>query len=209
MDVWVVKKAYGSLVPGQGWSHPVSRMKVERSATSGRGVNPCERYHRNGTGGVVTCACRPASSNHSGLLPGTRYAHKRENLPRYNPAQGPPKKRGRSSLSLGPSGEGPRPDVGWRSLRLRRHARLSFSSCVCLRVCVHLCVHDVGVRTRTPDDPMSLHAHGYCVSFVGIFGDRARLVSPRPSPPLRSFNLGKPVLSWRRATNAWLPRGRR
>lgn len=85
-------------------------MEVERS-TSGRGVNPCERYHRNGTGGVVTCACLQTSGVEpplrATLVPDRRWCAcvRARDHDIIQPKA--PKKRGRSSLSLGPSGEGP------------------------------------------------------------------------------------------------------
>ena len=214
--------------PGQGcWSHPAARMKVER-CTSGRGVNPCERYHRNGTGGVVTCACRPTYRRATTLseplsahrVPDRRPDVRASERPRYNPAQGPPKKRGRSSLSLGPSVPRAK-DRGTARCRLtilatlRRHARTPFVRSfvgsfirllariiydlhayvymftrfligVCVRVHARVFLSQRHTHAYASAIPRrwSLHApHGYCVSFVGIFGDRG------PRLP-RSYQLG-------------------
>lgn len=107
----------------------------------------------NGTIETVPVGSLRAPADHStGLLhsAGTRYTGgvRARERPRYNPTQGPPKKRGRSSLSLGPSGEGPRGQMSAHDPCVRpstcaltpfvySRASLSARACVSASVCTY------------------------------------------------------------------------
>lgn len=172
---------------------PVSqpRMKVERAVCASlRGA----LIPANGTietvpvGSLRAPADRRATTL-TGLLrsAGTRYTGgvRASERPRYNPTQGPPKKRGRSSLSLGPSGEGPRGQMSAHhgSLRLFARpparppalfapilARFLIDARMCARVRVPTYTLPTWAHARVRHSSRPVHAHGYCVSFVGIFG---------------------------------------
>lgn len=147
---------------------PVSqpRMKVERVVCASlRGA----LIPANGTIETVPVGSLRAPADRrvttlTGLLrsAGTRYTGgvRASERPRYNPTQGPPKKRGRSSLSLGPSGEGPRGQMSAHhgSLRLfarppaRLHSphqssRASLSTRACVRA--YVCPRTPSQRGRT------------------------------------------------------------
>lgn len=192
---------------------PVSqpRMKVERVVCASlRGA----LIPANGTietvpvGSLRAPADRRATTL-TGLLRSadTRYTGgvRASERPRYNPTQGPPKKRGRSSLSLGPSGEGPRGQMSAHHGSLRLFARpparppvctlrtnpraLPYRRAhVCARTCAHVHPPNVGARTRTsllasrPRSRVLRILRGYFwwrpVALV-VYRERAALQSPR------------------------------
>lgn len=182
---------------------PVSqpRMKVERAVCASlRGA----LIPANGTietvpvGSLRAPADRRATTL-TGLLrsAGTRYTGgvRASERPRYNPTQGPPKKRGRSSLSLGPSGEGPRGQMSAHHGSLRLFARPPALSAPILarflidaRTCAHVHPPNVGARTRTsllasrPRSRVLRILRGYFwwrpVALV-VYRERAALQSPR------------------------------
>lgn len=109
MSIWSQAKAAGLATPDESGASGVCE--------SERGVNPCERYHRNGTGGVVTCACRPSSHHSNRATTLRRYqihgrrACEREATIQSNPR--PPQEKGKVFFvprSLGRRTA--RPDVG-------------------------------------------------------------------------------------------------
>lgn len=180
MSIWSQAKAAGLATPDESGASGVCE--------SERGVNPCERYHRNGTGGVVTCACRPSSHHSNRATTLRRYqihgrrACEREATIQSNPR--PPQEKGKVFFvprSLGRRTA--RPDVGSPRIlaTVRPPARPSALSApilarflidarMCARVRVPTYTLPTWAHARVRHSSRPVHAHGYCVSFVGIFG---------------------------------------
>lgn len=196
MSIWSQAKAAGLATPDESGASGVCE--------SERGVNPCERYHRNGTGGVVTCACRPSSHHSNRATTLRRYqihgrrACEREATIQSNPR--PPQEKGKVFFvprSLGRRTA--RPDVGSprilatvrppaRPLRTNPRALPYRRAHVCARTCAHVHPPNVGARTRTsllasrPRSRVLRILRGYFwwrpVALV-VYRERAALQSPR------------------------------
>lgn len=128
---------------------PVSPRSLGRKwSESERGVNPCERYHRNGTGGVVTCT---PSSHHSGLLhtrpvPDTPVRARGDDI--IQPKAPPRKGEGLLCPSVPRAKDRARPDVDPCAPPrppLTPLARFLIGA----RLCACVYPSNVGVRTRT------------------------------------------------------------